>query len=86
MAEPPGQPDATVDLAGGRQRASSCRGGAERERLWAKFREYPGWGDDIGGLAAHRPGQTAVVVLEPRDDPHADFELTTSGGPTAAGW
>jgi F420H(2)-dependent quinone reductase len=39
--------------------------GEERERLWARFRDYPGWGDDIGALAARRTGETAVVVLEP---------------------
>jgi hypothetical protein len=38
----------------------------ERERLWAGFREYPGWGDDLDGLAARRSAQRAVVVLEPR--------------------
>jgi deazaflavin-dependent oxidoreductase (nitroreductase family) len=61
------QPDTTVDLPDGsrivRARAAA---GAERERLWAGFRDYPGWGDDIVGLAARRPTQTAVVVLEPR--------------------
>ena len=60
-------PDTTVDLADGpravRARAAT---GEERERLWATFRDYPGWGDDIDGLAARRPTPTAVVVLEPR--------------------
>ena len=63
-------PDATVDLPDGsrgvRARAAS---GEERERLWATFREYPGWGADIGALAARRPGQTAIVVLEPKAGP-----------------
>jgi F420H(2)-dependent quinone reductase len=57
---------ATVDLADGshevRARAAS---GAERDRLWATFRDYPGWGSDLGALAAHRPAETAIVVLEP---------------------
>jgi deazaflavin-dependent oxidoreductase (nitroreductase family) len=57
---------ATVDMADGshevRARAAS---GAERDRLWATFREYPGWGSDLGALAAHRPAETAIVVLEP---------------------
>lgn len=60
-------PETTVDLADGpravRARAAT---GEERERLWAKFQDYPGWGDDIDGLAARRPTATAVVVLEPR--------------------
>jgi F420H(2)-dependent quinone reductase len=60
-------PDAEVALPDG-TRAVRARAavGDERERLWAAFREYPGWGDDITALAAHRSGQTAVVVLEPR--------------------
>jgi hypothetical protein len=29
---------------------------------------YPGWGDDIDGLATRRPMDTAVVVLEPRTE------------------
>jgi deazaflavin-dependent oxidoreductase (nitroreductase family) len=61
------RPDTTVDLPDGR-RAIRARAatGAERERLWAKFRDYPGWGDDLDALAARRSGGTAVVVLEPR--------------------
>ncbi len=61
------KPDTTVDLADGprtvRARAAT---GEERERLWATFRDYPGWGDDIDALAARRSTPTAVVVLEPR--------------------
>jgi deazaflavin-dependent oxidoreductase (nitroreductase family) len=62
--------DATVDLAGvpGGSRAVRARAavGTDRERLWAGFRDYPGWGADPDALAARRPTQTAVVVLEPR--------------------
>jgi len=61
------QPDTTVGLADGpravRARAAT---GAERDRLWARFADFPGWGDDIDALAARRPEETAVVVLEPR--------------------
>jgi deazaflavin-dependent oxidoreductase (nitroreductase family) len=61
------QPDTTVGLADGpravRARAAT---GAERERLWARFADFPGWGDDIDALAARRSTETAVVVLEPR--------------------
>lgn len=32
----------------------------------ATFADYPGWGDDIDGLATRRSTETAVVVLEPR--------------------
>jgi deazaflavin-dependent oxidoreductase (nitroreductase family) len=61
------RPDTTVGLADG-PRAVRARvaTGDERERLWARFADFPGWGDDIDALAARRQGETAVVVLEPR--------------------
>jgi deazaflavin-dependent oxidoreductase (nitroreductase family) len=61
------RPDTTVEVPGER-RAVRARAatGEERDRLWAKFRDYPGWGDDIDGLATRRSSETAVVVLEPR--------------------
>jgi F420H(2)-dependent quinone reductase len=59
-------PETTVDLPDGRRRVRArAASGTERERLLAKFRDYPGWGDDIIALAAKRPRPTAVVVLEP---------------------
>jgi deazaflavin-dependent oxidoreductase (nitroreductase family) len=61
-------PVAKVDVAGGthtvRARAAV---GEERDRLWATFGDFPGWGADLGALAARRPGTTAIVVLEPKD-------------------
>ena len=60
-------PDATVDLAdGSRAVRARAAAGEDRERLWARFRDYPGWGDDLDALAARRSTETAVVVLEPR--------------------
>jgi deazaflavin-dependent oxidoreductase (nitroreductase family) len=60
-------PDTIVELKDGpravRARAAT---GEERDRLWAGFRDYLGWGDDLDGLAARRATQRAVVVLEPR--------------------
>ena len=60
-------PDATVDLKDG---SRSVRGraamGEERARLWAAFRDYKGWGTDIGAFAKRRSRETSVVVLEPR--------------------
>ncbi len=57
---------ATVELPDGtrvvRARAAA---GDERDRLWTTFRDYPGWGSDLGALTAQRPGETAIVVLEP---------------------
>lgn len=67
------RPDTVVGLADGpravRARAAT---GTERERLWATFQDYPGWGDDIDALAAMRSGETTVVVLEPRNDGQPD--------------
>jgi deazaflavin-dependent oxidoreductase (nitroreductase family) len=36
--------------------------GEERARLWARWQ---GLGDNVDGYSVRRPGQTAVVVLEP---------------------
>jgi deazaflavin-dependent oxidoreductase (nitroreductase family) len=59
-------PLARVELAGGRCEVHArAAAGDERDRLWAMFRDYPGWGEDLEGLAARRPGETAIVVLEP---------------------
>lgn len=60
------RPDATVVLADGSRQAVRARaaGGAERDRLWARWGEF---GDEYEGYAAMRPGETAVVVLEPVD-------------------
>lgn len=60
------RPETSVDLPDGRRivRAHAAVG-PERERLWAKLREYPGWGDDIDALSAGRSRETAVVVFEP---------------------
>jgi deazaflavin-dependent oxidoreductase (nitroreductase family) len=78
------QPDTTVGLADGprvvRARAAT---GQERERLWAKFGDFPGWGEDIDGLAAGRPSTTAVVVLEPRSG--AEAEQIDNGQTTPVG-
>lgn len=60
------RPETTVEIPG-ETRAVRARAaaGEERDRLWAHFRDYPGWGEDIDGLARQRSGQTAVIVLEP---------------------
>ena len=61
------QPDTVVEMKDG-PRAVRARvaAGPERDRLWASFRDYPGWGDDLDALAARRSTERAVVVLEPR--------------------
>jgi deazaflavin-dependent oxidoreductase (nitroreductase family) len=59
-------PVTTVELADGPRRVRARRAtGDERARLWARFDDFPGWGDDLDGLAARRSEPTAVVVLEP---------------------
>jgi deazaflavin-dependent oxidoreductase (nitroreductase family) len=68
-------PDTVVELNDG-PRAVRARvaAGEERDRLWAMFRDYHGWGADLDALAARRATPRAVVVLEPRNsaitDPH----------------
>ena len=58
-------PDTVVELTDGpravRGRAAE---GEERDRLWARWREFSA---DYDAWAAMRSGTTAVVVLEPRD-------------------
>ena len=60
-------PETIVELPG-ETRAVRARGaaGEERDRLWATFSDYPGWGDDIDGLARRRSSEAAVVAFEPR--------------------
>ncbi len=57
------QPNTEVELKDG-TRAVRARAaeGEERERLWAKWREF---GDNPDDYAYRRPGRTDVVVLEP---------------------
>jgi deazaflavin-dependent oxidoreductase (nitroreductase family) len=59
-------PEAVVVIADG-TRAVRARAavGPERERLWAKVGDFPGWGEHIDALAAGRPLETTVVVFEP---------------------
>lgn len=57
-------PEATVVLADGKRavRAAAAEG-AERERLWARWREFD---DGLDGFAKLRSTETAVVVFSPR--------------------
>jgi F420H(2)-dependent quinone reductase len=65
-------PDARVDSEDG-QRMVHARAaeGSERERLWARWREFSATSDDLDAYAARRSSRTAVVVLEPRTDAFA---------------
>ena len=60
-------PEAVVELAGGKRREVLGRAavGAERERLWQRWRELD---KNLDGYAARRPRQTAVVILESRGE------------------
>jgi F420H(2)-dependent quinone reductase len=59
-------PNARVDLADGtRSVRAHAAEGAERSRLWAKWRELEPILDDYAAL---RSTETSVVVLEPRTD------------------
>lgn len=57
-------PDARADLADGpRLVTARAAEGEERDRLWDRWRTI---NENLDAYAAHRPTQTAVVVLEPR--------------------
>lgn len=60
------RPDVSIELKDG-NRAVHARAavGEERERLWKRFRGQGEWGD-VDGYATRRPGETAIVILEPR--------------------
>lgn len=56
-------PEATVELVGGERRVRArAAAGEERDRLWARWRDYEPKPDEHAAL---RDGETAVVVLEP---------------------
>ncbi|MFP5336060.1 MAG: nitroreductase/quinone reductase family protein [Actinomycetes bacterium] len=58
-------PRARVELRGEtRDVVARASTGAERERLWQRWRSVDG---RLDGFAARRPRETAVVVLEPPD-------------------
>lgn len=63
------QPEASVLLrTGPRSVRARPAAGEERDRLWAQVDNYPGWGDDLDGLATRRSMDTVVVVFEPGPD------------------
>jgi deazaflavin-dependent oxidoreductase (nitroreductase family) len=60
-------PDTVVELKGGKRAVHGrAAAGAERDRLWARWREFS---DEYDQWAALRASETAVVVLEPRTEP-----------------
>lgn len=59
------RPDTTIEVKDGRRDVHGRKAvGEERDRLWARWREYDG--DKLDGWATRRATETAVVVLEPR--------------------
>jgi deazaflavin-dependent oxidoreductase (nitroreductase family) len=59
-------PDAIVELKNGsREVRARAAEGEERARLWAKVRDYSGYGEDVDAYASLRSSETTVVVLEP---------------------
>jgi len=58
-------PEAGIETADGPKMVTGrAATGEERERLWARWQEID---KDLDAYARRRSGQTAVVVLEPRD-------------------
>lgn len=76
------QPDTTVHTARGRWTVSArAAEDEERERLWARAADFPGWGQDIDALAARRQRPTVVVVFEPRESAFSeDADVSTHSG------
>ncbi len=59
-------PEATVDLTDGPRRVKGrAAEGEERARLWDRWRQID---KKLDSFAARRPGETAVVILEPLAD------------------
>jgi F420H(2)-dependent quinone reductase len=59
-------PNARVQLADGPGLVTArAAAGAERSRLWAKWRELE---PNLDGYAARRSSETALVILEPKSD------------------
>lgn len=57
------QPEVTVKTVNGsRPVRARAAAGEERTRLWDRWRHYD---KDLDEFAAHRPEETAVVILEP---------------------
>ena len=56
-------PEVTVELVDGHRRVRGrAAAGEERSRLWDRWREID---ENLDEFAALRPGETAVVILEP---------------------
>jgi deazaflavin-dependent oxidoreductase (nitroreductase family) len=60
-------PEVTAEFVDGRRQVRArAAEGEERERLWARWREID---DNLDAFASRRPTETAVVILEPLQEP-----------------
>lgn len=77
-------PNTTVQTRDGFRPVRAHRAeGAERERLWSRWTAV---NRSLDAYAARRPGETAVVVLEPRPDGPSPSSLFTTVPSHTAGW
>jgi len=60
--------EATVMLKTG-PRAVRARKASEAEHdpLWARFDDFPGWGDDLGARVSTRTTNTPIIIFEPQE-------------------
>jgi hypothetical protein len=62
------KPEATVMLKTGPRAVRARRANdAEHDRLWARFADFPGWGDDLDERVSKRSKKTPIVIFEPRE-------------------
>ena len=76
-------PETTVELPSG-TRAVRARAATETERgrLWPLFSDYPGWGEDLDGLAARRTHETAILFSSPCVQPKEHRHEAAADAPT----
>lgn len=73
------EPRASVTLATGTRPFYARRAdGDERGRLWARFDEFPGWGENLDVRTSQRATDTPIVVFEPGG---SDADTGQSGDP-----
>ena len=62
------EPEAKVMLKTGPRTIRARRASdAEHHRLWARFNDFPGWGDDLEARITRRSKNTPIVVFEPQE-------------------
>jgi deazaflavin-dependent oxidoreductase (nitroreductase family) len=62
------KPEATVMLKTGPRAVRARRASdAEHDRLWSRFDDFPGWGDDLDERVSKRSKKTPIVIFEPEE-------------------